>query len=128
VIVYAREYESDNVSLVAFNDYHQWAAKNVPDKTSAWRTRNPEGTRFFVIVLDESEGHLSLGFEWVSGEPHSLSEGQAYSFFQRRINRSVLAYEAGRRGSFTEKIHYGDAVAPRITPDGVWELPTGGQG
>ena len=126
--MYARCYGSDNVSAAEFNRFELWARTRAPASVSCWRTRPADtDSEWYVVVVDDSEDSVSLRFDW-HGEPYLLDQQQALAFVERRLSRALAAWDAGARGQITERLHYGAKSAPRLTSEGVWQLPEGGQG
>lgn len=127
MIVYCREYDSANVSKVEYDRFLVWASSYAAEEVSAWRHRHEgDEAHFYIAVVDESEDERTLGFDW-HGQPFTLTPEDASGFVRRRLDRMLGAYLDGERGRYQERIHYGDAVAPRMR-DGVWFVPKGGQG
>lgn len=129
MIVYAYEYETDAASKAQYKAFVKWSRskQETNESASAWRTLDPESGTWFVIVADETDDKHTLRFEW-RGKPYKLAREQAKAFVLRRAERAVAAYAEGRRGRYTEQMHYGPNVAPRLTGDGLWVFPKGGEG
>ena len=120
MIVYAHEYTDHDTSWEDYKRFRHWSETHLPHEVSQWRTRDAlDETRWFVIVVDESHDSGSLGFDW-RGKPYDLDRQQALSFAMRRNEAKV--------GRAPTDVHYGVKIAPRIRPDGRWEIPWPGQG
>lgn len=77
-----------------------------------------DGSAWLVCVVDETDGRCLNEFVW-GGELYPMPEGMALALIQRRLQRLLDGYLAGE-GRVAEKIHFGEAVAPRMRDDGVW--------
>jgi hypothetical protein len=81
-----------------------------------------DGSAFLISVVDETDGRCLDEFVW-GGELYAMPEGMAFALIERRLQRLLDGYLAGVP-RVTEKLHYGEAVAPRMRQDGVWLAPT----
>lgn len=128
MIVYAHLYESDAASKLAFERFMAWSKHELPTLCSAWRTRDPEASKWALIVADESPNEHSRSFDFGPGELEPMSLAQALAFAERRVSRIEAAYAAGKRERLVERISYGPASAPRVNQDGSITIPTPGRG
>lgn len=125
VIVFAHQYALANVSKVEYDRFDRWAARKRLE-VSNWRAQDPEAHVWLILVVDDSGGQALHEFDW-HGRMVTVSREQAIALVERRLTQ-LAAASCGAGGPVTVVAHYGPAVAPRLTPEGVWETPMPGRG
>lgn len=116
VVIFARRYDSENLSIVQFKDYARWTERKDIDGTSAYRLRlDHEGPNsgWCIAVIDATGGRALREFHW-RGEPHQLPEAQVQALIDRTEPFA---------GHPPARIHYGTAAGPRLAADGTWSFP-----
>jgi hypothetical protein len=125
VIVFAHQYTSANVSKVEYDRFDKWAARQRLE-VSSWRAHDQEANVWLIFVVDVSGGRALREFDW-HGQMVTVSRRQAIALIERRVTQ-LAAASRGADGPVSVVAHYGPAVAPRLTPEGVWETPMPGRG
>jgi len=125
VIVFAHQYTSANVSKVEYDRFDKWAARKRLE-ISNWRAHDLAGGVWLILVVDDSGGRALHEFDW-HGQMVTVPLQQAVGLIERRCTQ-LAAASRGKSGPVSVVAHYGPAVAPRLTPEGVWQVPTPPQG
>lgn len=125
VIVFAHQYSSANVSKVEYDRFDKWAARKRLE-ISNWRAHDLEANVWLIFVVDDSGGRALREFDW-HGELVTVSYRQAIALIERRVTQ-LAAASSDADGPVSVVAHYGPAVAPRLTPEGAWEMPPPGRG
>jgi len=129
VIVFGHQYTSANVSKVEYDRFDKWAARNRLE-ISNWRAHDPEADVWLILVVDDSGGRALHEFDW-HGQMVTVPLQQALALIERRYTQLAAASRGGGSGGggpVAVVAHYGPAIAPRLTPEGVWQMPMPGQG
>jgi hypothetical protein len=93
---------------------------------SSWRAHDPETGIWVILVVDDSGDWALREFDW-HGQMVTVPLQQALALIERRY--AQLAAAPGGGSGFVDVVaHYGPAIAPRLTPEGVWLMPTPGRG
>ena len=125
MIVFAHEYSSANVSKVEYDRFDKWAARRRLE-VSSWRAHDPETGIWVILVVDDSGDWALREFDW-HGQMVTVPLQQALALIERRY--AQLAAAPGGGSGFVDVVaHYGPAIAPRLTPEGVWLMPPPGRG
>jgi hypothetical protein len=116
ILVYAYRYSAEPASRKEYDGFSSWLRRAGIEGVSAYRGKSTEeGTEFwFIVVVDFLGGRTLEEFAW-TGEVQDLSADQAEAFVRR-------AHPGVSRTS------YGETRAPRMRPDGTWDIPKPGQG
>jgi hypothetical protein len=125
VIVFAHAYSSANVSKVEYDRFDKWAARKRLE-ISNWRAHDQGANVWLIFVVDDSGGQALREFDW-HGQMVAVSRRQAIALIERRMTK-LAAASRGDGGPVSIVAHYGPAVAPRLTPEGIWETPMPGRG
>jgi hypothetical protein len=126
VIVFAHQYSSANVSKVEYDRFDKWAARQRLE-VSNWRAHDLEANVWLIFVVDDSGARALREFDW-HGQMITVSRQQAIALIERRVTQLDAASRGAGGGPVTIVAHYGPAVAPRLTAEGVWETPMPGRG
>lgn len=125
VIVFAHQYQSANASKVEYDRFDKWAARKRLE-VSNWRAHDPEANVWLILVVDDSGGRALREFDW-HGKMVTVAYQQAVALIERRL--AQLATASRRPGEPVSLVaHYGPSVAPRLTPEGVWQTSKPGRG
>jgi len=125
VIVFAHEYASANVSKVEYDRFDKWAARKRLE-VSNWRAHDLEANVWLIFVVDDRGGRALREFD-LHGQMVTVSRQQAVALIERRA-RQLAAASGGAGGPVTVVAHYGPAIAPRLTAEGICETPMPGLG
>jgi hypothetical protein len=127
MIVFAHEYRGPKAAVESDAEYKRflrWQPKEAAAEVSAWRAMNASaaGSRWWIVVVDESEGGRCLTeFDW-TGVSIPLPYRFAVAIIQRRLELLLDGWLSGE-SRVTRRSHYGESIAPRLREDGVWEQP-----
>lgn len=120
VAVYAHAYLSGSAAMNEFKRFDKWSRRRCLE-VSFWRARTGAG-EWCVVVAEDGDGVAFREFPW-RGRLVELPPFHVLAFAERRLEWLASRQAAGRHGSGSDTFHYGEAVAPRLSPNGEWEIP-----